>query len=129
MPYIHSLPLMLFVLFDIAYVVVCIALYSYFIREQLKKPKRPKAGQKVAFEKIGIIVLTLFSIYQMNKWILLQAIDGCAQTFFWNPICYDLNQLNRLWLIIIALIGINAIVLTIVLDLRAQSRRVVDRKR
>lgn len=113
---------MLFVLFDLAYIIVCVFLYIYLLRAVRKKTKSKQARQIFNTEKVAVTALTLFSVYLMSKWIILQMIHGCTTTFFWNHTCYDLNTLCRPWLLICVLIGTNAIALSIMIDLRMQAK-------
>jgi cytochrome bd-type quinol oxidase subunit 2 len=124
MPNIHTLPLLLFVLFDIIYIITCVFLYAYLLRAVRKRTKSKQAKQLFTTEKFAIIGLTLLSVYFMSKWIVLQMLHGCTTTFFWNHTCYDLNTLCRPWLLICVVVGINAIALSIMVDFRMQTRNV-----
>lgn len=122
MLHIYTLPLILFILFDIAYTIFCVRLYIRLAKSYRNRSKSHSAIRKLTIEKAAVIIITMFSVYIMNKWIVLQSINGCTQTFFWNPICYDLNEFSRAWLAICFMIGLNAIALSIIYDLRTQSR-------
>jgi hypothetical protein len=114
------LPVFLFILFATLYVAGCIYLY---VRMYLSARSLHRSKFKAStMEKLSVITITVFSMYFLLKWTALQVLQGCTTLFIWNPHCYDLNYLNRGWIMILLVVGVNAIMLSFAHDIRMQAR-------
>jgi hypothetical protein len=119
MQHIQTLPVFLFVIFDIAYIGVCIYLG---VRHRAAVMRAAKKGHKKA-QVASAVLLAVFTVYIMTKWTVQQLMMGCITIGFWNPACYDLNLLNRSWLAVVTVVGLNALLLSFLFDIRSQDRR------
>lgn len=118
----NSLFAFLFLALVIGYVMACAYIYVLVYRSIRRQHRTNKPHYRGNLQKIGIIIVTLVTLYILLRWTTQQLLTGCTYPFFWNPNCYDINALSPIWSSIVLVLGGNAVIFTLVSDLRRQDR-------
>lgn len=125
---IHSIAIYAFIMFYAAYVLAALSIGWRAMRRKQNQtgifvPLKESGWVRIKTDKVVITIVVVLSIYVMGRWILQQSLNGCMTVAWWNPTCYDMNEFNRSWFAVFVVVGINAILFSILKDMNHQDKK------
>lgn len=115
--HIHTLAVFIFVVLCLGYIIGSVFVYSRLFASDDKLLDTSKAKAVVRSRyKLTITIIWLISLYLVVRWLIQQLVFGCITIAWWNPTCYNLNELSRAWLAIVFVLGVNALLVGYLYD-------------